>query len=92
MDGSAIMTVSAAVVGLVEYAKWANLPKKWAPFAVLALSAIGVVLWGWSQGTMERATAFQYFTGWIAVMTSAAGVYGLVRESRETVTSMRKDP
>lgn len=91
MNAEAILAVSASVVALVQLVKWAGLSTKYAPVAVLVCSLMGVLFWGWSTNTMTRATAFEVFAGLIAVMTSAAGVFGFVRESREAMTAMRKD-
>jgi hypothetical protein len=92
MDGGAIITVSAAVVGLVQLVKWMGIPDKWGPLAVMLWSLVGVVLWGWSEGTFERTLAFQYFAAWIAVSTSAAGVFGFTRASSQAVSSMKSPP
>lgn len=92
MDGEAIVAVSAAVVALVQLVKWAGIPDRWGPFAVLALACVGVVFWGWSKGTYEQARAFEYFAGWIAVATSAAGIFGFTRASTSAVTRMTAPP
>lgn len=81
MDGQAIMTVSAAVVALVQLAKWAGLHDSKGPLGVLVLSLLGVAFWAWSSNDFTRASGFAYFAGWIAVMTSAAGVFGFTRAS-----------
>lgn len=92
MDGTAIVSVSAAVVALVQFAKWSGIPDRTGPLAVLFLSALGVVLWGWSVGDMARANAFAYFAGWVAVATSAAGVWGFSRASGEVLTKSQSPP
>lgn len=92
MNGQAIVSVSAAVVALVQMVKWGGLPDRLGPPAVLLLSLIGVAFWGWSTGDVTRATAFGYFAGWIAVSTSAAGVYGFSRASGEALTRMTAPP
>lgn len=93
MDGQAILTVSAAVVALVQLCKWSNaIPDRYGPLAVLALSLIGVMFWGWSTGTFARTAAFGYFSGWIAVATSAAGVFGFTRAGGEQLTRMTPPP
>jgi hypothetical protein len=92
MDAGAIVTVSAAVVALTQFSKWAKLPDQYGPLAVLAFSAMGVVLWGWSVGTFERTQSFGYFSGWIAIATSAAGVYGFSRASGEALTKASPPP
>lgn len=92
MDGEAVITVSAAVVALVQLAKWAGLKDTMGPLAVLVLALAGVALWGWSVGTFERARAFEYFAGWIAVATSAAGVFGFTRAASTAVTAAKHPP
>jgi len=90
LNAQAILTISGAVVGLAQLVKWAGVPNKLAPLAVLVMSALGVGLWGWSVGTMDRAQAFDYFAGWVAVSMTAAGVFGFIREGAGGVTAMRK--
>ncbi len=92
MNGQAIISVSAAVVALTQLVKWAGLPDRMGPLSVLALSALGVVFWGWSVGDITRATSFGYFAGWIAVSTSAAGVFGFTRASGDAVSNMKTPP
>lgn len=89
MDAQAILTVSAAVVALVQLAKWAGVDDSKGPLAVLVCSLIGVVFWGWADGTFARTVAFDYFAGWIAVMTSAAGVFGFTRSTGDSLVRMR---
>lgn len=92
MDGQAIMSVSAAVVALTQLLKWALIPDKWGPVSVLTLSLFGVILWGWSLGTFTRDQTFAYFAGWVAVSTSAAGIYGFTRAMASAVTSATPPP
>lgn len=93
MEGEAILTVSAAVVACTQLAKWSNMiADRWGALAVLVLSALGVALWGYSVGTFERTQAFAYFGGWIAVATSAAGVFGFTRAGSAAVSSMTQPP
>ncbi|HXG70393.1 MAG TPA: hypothetical protein VNJ04_07250 [Gemmatimonadaceae bacterium] len=86
------MTVSAAVVALTQILKWAGIPDKYGPGAVLALAVLGVTFWGYSVGNFERTRAFEYFAGWIAVATSAAGVFGFTRASTTAVTAAKAPP
>ena len=79
-------------MALVQLCKWAGLNDKLGPVAVLALSFFGVYFWGYSVGTYERARAFEYFAGWIAVATSAAGVFGFTRAAGTAVTSAKAPP
>lgn len=92
MDGEAILTVSAAVVALTQLIKWGGLPDRVGPLAVLALALVGVAFWGYAEGTFERTKAFEYFAGWVAVATSAAGVFGFTRASKEAVTKTSPPP
>jgi hypothetical protein len=92
MSGEAIVAVSAAIVMLTQLLKWAILPDKWGPVAVLLLALIGVSFWGWSTGDVTRASAFGYFAGWIAVSTSAAGVFGFTRATAGAVTNVSPPP
>ena len=92
MNGEAIITVSAAVVALTQLAKWARLPDKFGPLAVLVLAALGVGVWVYSQGEFNREALFDLFAGWIAVATSAAGVFGFTRAAASAVISAQPPP
>lgn len=92
MNAEAIVAVSAAVVALVQLVKWAGLKDNYGPLAVLVLSLIGVAFWAWSVGDFTRATSFNYFSGWIATATSAAGVFGFTRATATAVSRMTPPP
>jgi hypothetical protein len=92
MDGQAIISVSAAVVALTQLAKWGFLKDNQGPIAVLLLSLVGVAAWAWSKGNFERATAFDYFAGFIAVALNAAGIFGFTRAAANAVTSAMPPP
>jgi hypothetical protein len=79
MSAEAIVTVSAAVVALVQVIKWALRRDGWGPAIVLLVSLLGVAVWAVSQGDATWASAWSYFAGWVAVATSAAGVYGFTQ-------------
>ena len=81
------MTVSAAVVALTQLAKWAGIPDRWGPLAVLVASALGVAVWTVSSGPLGQKAAFDLFAGWVAVATSAAGVFGFTRAAASAVIS-----
>jgi len=92
MDGEAILTVTTAVVALTQLLKWMGVAgEKWGAVMVLALSFLGVVLWGYSSGSYVRTELFGFFAGWITVATSAAGVYGFTRAASD-ITAARKAP
>ena len=92
MNGEAIVSISAAVVALVQLVKWAGLKDGYGPLAVLLLALAGVGFWAWSMDGLTRATAFSYFAGWIAVSTSAAGVFGFSRASATALTRTNAKP
>jgi hypothetical protein len=92
MTGEAIITVSAAVVTAVQFAKWSGINDKHGPLAVLVFSALGVGLWAFSVGTIARTEVFSYFAGWIAIATSAAGVYGFSRASASALIKAMPPP
>lgn len=92
LDSTAIISISAAVVALTQLIKWVGLPDRLGPISVLALSAVGIGVWGFSKGTFVSTSLFDYFAGWIAVATSAAGVFGFTRASAEAVTKTSPPP
>ena len=83
MDPTAIAAVAAATVALVQLFKWASwFPNDLAPLIVLVASAVGVALWVWStpgEVSFYREHAFAYFSAWVIVATSAAGVFGFAK-------------
>ena len=92
MNAEAIITVSAAVVALTQLFKWGFIPDRYGPISVVFLSAIGVAFWAWSSGDFSRANSFGYFAGWIAIATSAAGVFGFTRAGSEAITKTSGPP
>lgn len=92
MDAQAIMSVSAAVVALTQFTKWAGVPDKRGPLLVLALSAVGVTVWGFTKGGFDHTVAFDYFAGWITVATASAGVFGFTRSAPASLTATKDPP
>lgn len=92
MTGEAIVLVAASVVSLTQLIKWAGLNDRLGPIVVLLLSLFGVLFWGWAQNALSREMAFDFFAGWVAVATSASGVYGFTRASAEAVMRMSPPP
>lgn len=93
MGSQAIMTVSTTVVALTQFVKWGNfVSDQRGPLVVLLLSLFGVVFWGWTTGDLARATAFGYLAGFIAVATSAAGIYGFTRSGPASITATKTPP
>ncbi len=92
LEGQAIITISAAVVALTQLVKFSGLPDRFGPIAVLVLSMFGVALWGYSKDDFAVVKLFDYFSGWIAVATSAAGVFGFTRATASAVASATPPP
>ncbi len=92
MDAQAIISVSAAVVALVQLVKWAGLPDKAGPLVVLVFAVIGVALWAYSENNFTRETSFDYFAGWIAVALGSAGTFGFTRAAASAVISAKPPP
>lgn len=93
MNGEEIMSVSAAVVALVQLAKWSGVPDKYGPACVLVLAVLGTAVWAWSSGQVgNRELVFGLFAGWIAVATSAAGVFGFTRAARADMVKTQSPP
>lgn len=89
MNSEAINAVSATVVLLIQVAKAGGITGRWALIVAAIVSALGIILWAVSTGTFARETLFQYFSAWVAVFTSATGVYSIVRAAPEAVTTFR---
>jgi hypothetical protein len=80
MNAQAVLTISAAVVGLTQLIKFSKVvPDSYGLYVSVGLAALGVAVWGVSQPVVYRTEAFDYFAGWIAVATSASGVFGIAR-------------
>lgn len=93
MNAQDIITISAAVVALTQLVKWAGVPDKIGPIAVLALALVGIIVWGVSADiAFQRNQLFGYFAGWVAVATSAAGVFGFTRAGAEQLTRATPPP
>lgn len=92
LDAAAILSISTAVVALTQLVKWSGLPDHYGPIVVLALSALGVGVWAYSESEFSRALIFDLFTGWIVVAIAAAGVYGFTRAAAESVVRALPPP
>lgn len=92
MTAEDIGVVTIAVSLLTQMVKWMGLPDKRGPIAVVILAAVGVGLFGWSQSTLARVTAFSYFAGWVMVSVSSAGVFGFTRAAPEAVAGTKSPP
>ena len=85
MDAIAVMQVSSAVVGLTYLLQWSGVSHRWAPLLVPLLSALGIAIWAYAQGTISQADTFRYVVAWISVATSSATVWGFTYSTRRTV-------
>jgi hypothetical protein len=93
MNAEAIMTISAAVVGLTQLLKWMGMSNRYGSVAVMGLSLVGILAWAYSQEVLPaRTELFSYFAAWIAVATSAAGVFGFTRAAHEQLTKTSSPP
>jgi hypothetical protein len=93
MDAQAIAVVSGSVVALTQLVKWMGLDDRRGPFAVLALSGLGTIIWAISREVpFVRTELFTFFTGWIMVSLAAAGVFGFTRAMPEAVTRTKTPP
>jgi len=90
MNAEAIILIGGAVAGLLQVLKTSAFVKRHALLWVFAISLLATLLWGWSEGTLMRETAFQFFAGWVAVTTTAAGVFGLIRATPDAVAAFTK--
>ncbi len=93
MNTQTALTIGAVVVPLTEVVKFfAPIPQRWGILVAAFWSAVGVALWGYSQATpFDHTQAFDYFAGFAGVLTTAAGVYGFVKNvTPEAVTSFTK--
>jgi hypothetical protein len=92
MDAQAMAAVSAAVVALTQLLKWMGINEQRAPLVVMGVSAMGVLLWGFSVGSFVRAQLFDYFSAWVMVSLAAAGVYGFTRSMPSAVGATKEPP
>jgi hypothetical protein len=92
MDAQAIMLISGSVFGLTQLVKWGGMVSDAkAIYVVAVISFIGVALYGYDKGLVVRGSLFEFFSAWISVMFSAAGVFGFARSASDQITKMRSD-
>jgi hypothetical protein len=92
MDAAATVAVSALVVALTQLLKWALIPDRYGPIAVLVLSAMGISVWVFSESTFQRTEVFEYVVGWVNVALAAAGIFGFTRAAAEGVVRAMPPP
>lgn len=94
MDAQAVITVGAAVMALTQLIKWSPIPTAgYRPVVIVfILSGLGVLLWALSfEPTFDRRWLFNYFSAWVAVATSSAGVFGLAQVNHTNVSGNAAD-
>jgi hypothetical protein len=94
MSSEGAVAVSAAVVALVQLAKWAGMRDSYGPGAVIVVSMLGVLMWlvsgeSWPPG---RVDIWPIFTGIINVTLASAGVFGFTRAAASAVSSFAPPP
>lgn len=96
MTAEAVVTISALVVALTQLVKWLGMPDRKGAVVVLLLALLGVVAYQISyapdSGIFLRTDLWPILAAWIAVATSAAGVFGFTRTASDSVTSTRTPP
>lgn len=92
MNAQDIVLISGAVVILTQFVKWQGMRDSLGPLVVLLLAAIGVGVWGWSKGNLDRTVAFDFFAGWLSVALNAAGIFGFTRAASSAVTKATAPP
>lgn len=94
LTATTIGLISAAVVTLVQFLKWSGyVPDRAGPLVAAVASAVGVALWAFSHPELlVRGAAFDLFAGWLVVLTSAAGVFGLIRAAGPAAVTTTSNP
>lgn len=89
MDATQVGIVTVPVVTLVQMAKFAGLPGRWAPLLASLLSALGVVLLILASPTgFVAQMALDYFVAFTLILAAAMGVYGFVANATASTTPM----
>jgi preprotein translocase subunit SecG len=88
MNSEVCLVIAGVVVTFCQVAKGAGLPDRWGLVAATVFSLAGVLVYGWSHNELSRATSWNYTIWFANVLASAAGVFGLIRASRDTAISM----
>jgi hypothetical protein len=89
MSAQEAMIVAGVVTIIVQVLKHSGLSGRWALLVCAVLSTVGVGLFGYSEGTLARETAFEFFAGWASVFSSAAGIFGIINKTSEQATSLK---
>jgi len=89
MDSEVTMTIAGSVVVVCQLLKSVGVTGKWALLVAALLSLLGTVFVAWAAADFGRATAVRYLIGWTSILSSAAGVFGLINSAPEAVTTLK---
>jgi hypothetical protein len=82
MDATAILTVSGFALTATALLRWAGVPSRWGAPTSALVSLIGVAVWTLSQeASVDRTWTFGLLAGWVTITSTAAGVYGFVKDA-----------
>ena len=73
-----VIAISGVVTIIAQVLKGAGISGRWALLAAAILSALAVMLFGWSNVGFTQQAAWSYFAAWAAVFSSAAGIFGII--------------
>lgn len=90
MDADAILVIGGVTGTLCRFLYNAGMSGRLSSWAAAVVSAIAVAVWGYSAGDFTRETTWDYFAGWAAVLTVAAGAFHIMEESRGAVNGIKK--
>lgn len=88
LSAANVIEIAAAVVALLQILKaYAGLAGRWALLVSALASALAVAVFVYSAHDYSQSAIWSIFAGWIAVFTSAAGVWNVAVSSPEAITS-----
>jgi len=87
MEPETIAAMSAATVTLAQIFKGFINQKLALPLAGL-LALVSVGLWAYSHNDFARETTWNYFVAYGLVLSSAAGVFGLINQGAQQITNI----
>jgi hypothetical protein len=89
MDSEVTMTIAGSVVVVCQLLKSVGLHGKWALVVAALLSLAGTAFVAWAAADFSRASAIRYLIGWTSVLSSAAGVFGMINAAPEAVATIK---
>lgn len=75
MNGQAIVTIGGVVGGLAKFLVSAGVRGGVATIASVLVSAAVVGVWAYAHGDFSRASSFDYLSGYVAILLTAAGTF-----------------